>query len=111
MNLGIAATRDRSTSFFRGKYLALLDCDDITLPGRFDRQLERLESREGPDIVGGYMELFGERSGIVSPPTSHVLIRTVLLFFCPINNPTVCMRMAPFRDGRLRYSADAGGAD
>jgi glycosyltransferase involved in cell wall biosynthesis len=107
MNLGVAATRARSTPLFRGKYLALLDCDDIALPDRFDRQLERLESSGGPDIVGGYMQLFGERSGVVCPPTSHVLIRTVLLFFCPIANPTVCMRMAPFRDGRLRYSAAA----
>jgi len=105
-NLGIAATRDWSTSLFRGKYLALLDSDDIASPDRFDHQLERLESSEGPDIVGGYMQLFGERSGLVCPPTSHVLIRTVLLFFCPFNNPTVCMRMAPFNDGRLRYSAD-----
>ena len=111
INLGAATTRARSTSLFRGKYLALLDCDDIALPDRFDRQLERLESSGGPDIVGGYMRLFGERSGMVCPPTSHVLIRTVLLFFCPINNPTVCMRMAPFHDGRLRYSADAHGAE
>ena len=110
-NLGVAATRARSTPLFRGKYLALVDCDDITLPDRFDRQLERLEANAGPDIVGGYMRLFGDRSGMVCPPTSHELIRTVLQFFCPMNNPTVCMRMAPFRDGRLRYSADARVAE
>lgn len=111
MNLGVAATRARSTPLFRGKYLALLDCDDITLPDRFERQLERLESDAGPDIVGGYMRLFGDRSGVVCPPTSHELIRTLLQFFCPMNNPTVCMRMAPFRDGRIRYSEDARVAE
>jgi hypothetical protein len=108
-NLGLGVTRERSTALFRGKYLALLDCDDIALPDRFDCQLERLESAGGPDIVGGYMRLFGDREGMACPPTSHVMIRTVLLFFCPINNSTACMRMAPFHDGRLRYTADAHG--
>jgi hypothetical protein len=110
-NLGIAATRDRSLPLFRGQYLALLDADDTALPDRFDRQIERLESPGGPDVLGGCMQMFGDREGIVCPPASDALIRTALLFFSPIANPTVCMRLAPLRDGRLQYSTELGAAE
>jgi glycosyltransferase involved in cell wall biosynthesis len=110
-NLGIALTRQRSVSLLRGRYVALLDADDIAVAGRFEKQINRLEAAEGPDIVGGGVEFFGDRHGMCFFPSSDAQIRAGLLFYdCPLANPTVCMKLAPLREGRIGYSADTGGA-
>ena len=105
-NLGVVLTRRRSISLLRGRYMALLDQDDIAMPGRFERQINRLEAAGGPDILGGGVQLFGEQQGEWFFPSTDAQIRAGLLFFdCPLANPTICMKLAPFREGRISYSA------
>ena len=110
-NLGIALTRRQGVALLRGRYLALLDADDIALPGRFEAQVARLEITDGPDIIGGGVEIFGDQRGQLFFPASDAGVRAALLFHdCPLANPTVCMRIAPLREGRIGYSAAAGAA-
>ena len=113
-NLGVSVTRQRSIALLRGRHVALLDQDDIAVPGRFAHQVARLEAADGPDIVGGAIERFGDgdRLGTVTYPAGDAAIKTMLLFNSPIVNPAACMKLAPFRDGRIGYSVEAGpGAD
>lgn len=37
-NLGIAATLNRGIGLARGKYVARMDCDDISMPHRLEKQ-------------------------------------------------------------------------
>ncbi|MCE9639779.1 MAG: glycosyltransferase family 2 protein, partial [Betaproteobacteria bacterium] len=46
-NLGVVATRDRSVPLLNGRYMALLDQDDIAVAGRFEQQVARLEAADG----------------------------------------------------------------
>ncbi|MDP2231320.1 glycosyltransferase [Methylotenera sp.] len=48
-NLGIVATRNEMLAHSRGKFIAVLDCDDVALPNRFALQVKYLE--EHPDVV------------------------------------------------------------
>lgn len=105
-NLGIPLTRQNGISHLRGRYMGLLDADDIAVPGRFERQINRLEASDGPDIVGGALERFGDddRLGTVFYPFSDDRCKTMLLFNPPVINSAVCMRLAPLREGRICYS-------
>ena len=107
-NLGIGRVRQRGITLLRGQFAALLDHDDIAVAGRFERQVARLETPDGPDIVGGSIERFGnnDRPGIVRYPASDAAIKGMMLFTSPIINPTACMKLAPFRAGRIGYSPD-----
>ncbi|MDZ4141405.1 MAG: glycosyltransferase [Methylotenera sp.] len=48
-NLGIVATRNEMLARSQGKFIAVLDCDDVALPHRFAIQVRYLE--EHPDVV------------------------------------------------------------
>lgn len=109
-NLGIGATRYRSVSLLRGRYVALLDADDIAVHGRFETQVSRLEQPGGPDILGSAVECFGDDEGIHFSPLSDAEIRASLLFNASLINPSVCLKVAPLREGNIQYRADAGPA-
>ncbi len=48
-NLGIIKTRNKGLQLAKGKYIANLDADDISLPDRFDKQISYFD--KNPDTV------------------------------------------------------------
>lgn len=109
-NLGVVETRRRGVELARGRYLALLDQDDLAVAGRFAAQVARLENAGGPDIVGGAVENFGDLSGVKQYYRSDAEIRAALLFNASISNPAACLRLAPLRGGIIAYDPAAGPA-
>jgi len=109
-NLGVVETRRRGVTLLRGRYVALLDQDDIAVEGRFEAQVGRLETVGGPDIVGGAIENFGDLNGVKTFFASDSEIRSALLFNASISHPAVCMKAGPLCDGVIAYSVDAGPA-
>ena len=53
-NLKIVKTRNKGLSLARGKYIAIMDADDVSLPERFERQVRFLDAHDdvglGPAI-------------------------------------------------------------
>ncbi|MDE4761234.1 glycosyltransferase family 2 protein, partial [Klebsiella pneumoniae] len=51
INLGIIKTLNKGIDNAKGKYIARMDADDISMPNRLKRQIEVLENDESIDIV------------------------------------------------------------
>ena len=60
VNLGGTAALRTCVSAARGRYLAVLESDDVALPGRFARQADWLDAHPECDAVFGGVQLIGE---------------------------------------------------
>ena len=105
-NIGLAKSLNRGISIARGKYIARMDADDISLPRRLIKQLDFLESNPEIDVVGSNYTRIDTHSNVLTTtdkPTSPALIWWNLYFGNPIAHPTVMMRRSLFLDGKIRY--------
>lgn len=99
-NRGECYTRNRALESARGKYVAVLDADDVALPDRLGHQVEVLD--KAPDIllVGSVSELIdneGKVNGILRVPTDPLEIRWRLLFGNCIIHSTTMFRLEDAR--------------
>lgn len=103
-NLGLAASLNRGIDLARGAYIARMDFDDVSLPGRLAAQAAFLEARPHVSACGSWVELIGERAGHVwRYPTEPDAIRCRLLFESPLAHPSVMIRKAHLDETGLRY--------
>ena len=58
--------------------------------------------------LSGAVEFFGDAAGTLTYPASDAEIKANLLFNASLANPTVCMKLAPLREGRIAYDAQPG---
>jgi len=83
-NLGIAAATNRGLAAARGEYVALQDHDDISLPHRFQKELDFLRSHPDIALVGSAATLIDESGyayGEFPLPCGEIDIKWRLLFF------------------------------
>ncbi|MDR1678849.1 MAG: glycosyltransferase, partial [Prevotellaceae bacterium] len=86
----------------KGKYIARMDGDDISMPNRFELQVSFLD--ENPDIavVGGAMDIInerGERTSHRKYATTPFKARMFALMRSPLAHPTVMMHHRIIDDG------------
>ncbi|NOJ47687.1 glycosyltransferase family 2 protein [Bradyrhizobium archetypum] len=60
-NAGIVAALNAGLQVARGKYIARMDADDISVPNRFEKQVEYLELHPACVLVGGLAQGFDEQ--------------------------------------------------
>lgn len=97
-NLGIIKTRNKGLQLAKGKYIANMDADDISLPTRLEKQIAFLEKH--PDVVilasklvlinqfNDEIGIWPEDDGVV---TNEGISKTLPIINC-IGQPTVMMR-------------------
>jgi len=86
LNVGILASR--------GKYIARMDGDDISLPNRLELQIEAIE-KEKIDFVGGWAHVIDEEGGILgrmTPPTDAQTIRRMMMVHNPFIHSSVTFK-------------------
>lgn len=82
-NVGIACTLNRGLALARGKYVALLDHDDVCVRGRFGAQIAVLENESDVVLVStGYdiIDSCGRWIGRMMPPPAPEVIAYLLNF-------------------------------
>ena len=94
-NRGLIHALNRGCRLARGEYIARMDHDDISLPHRFERQVDYLAAHPETGILGTWATLIdshGTPVGALRYPASGSLVNWSLLFRNCVAHPSVMMR-------------------
>jgi glycosyltransferase involved in cell wall biosynthesis len=94
-------------NYVRGKYVARMDSDDISLPDRIEKQVAFLNKYSNVGIIGGQIEYInpdGTHRNQIHLPKSYAGILWAMAHYNPIANPTFMMRAELFR--KFRYNTE-----
>lgn len=113
-NRGISYSTNRAISSSRGKYIALLDDDDIAVCNRIRLQVDFMEQNEDVDILGGASAEIDSDGQIIKfcniPRFNPRYIKAVLLFNCmDFYNGTAMIRKKFIEEHNLQYSENCYG--
>ena len=94
-NQGLIAALNKGLELARGKFIARMDHDDVSLPERLAIQLDFLKDHPAVGVLGSgarFMDSSGITSDAVQFPIQHNVLRWCLCFLSPIVHPSVMMR-------------------
>jgi glycosyltransferase involved in cell wall biosynthesis len=97
------ATMNKGIEEARGKYIALIDHDDLMMPDRLQIQFDYMEANTDIAACGAYMQAFGNGSYTMTVPAKHDDIFQYMLFTDPIFNPTGFIRKDILIEHNIRY--------
>ena len=89
--IGISASLNIGLEAARGEYIARMDADDISLPRRFERQVEFLESNTDIDVLGIKPVNIGSK-GQWNIETDPSVLKADCLFYTPFVHSTIMMK-------------------
>lgn len=107
-NVGFLKSRNKALKIARGKYIAILDGDDISLPNRFKIQFNYLENNLHIFLVGSsgiFIDENGTEIGRFRKYDDYELLAWRLPKSCGILSPSVM-----FRNHGIFYDVNFGGA-
>lgn len=114
-NMGIAYSRNRGLEAARGKYIALMDDDDIAPLNRFEIETCFLDEHKEIDVVGGGALWINENGKVISYLNQIICnpkrIRAELIFRDVIENGTAMIRTEFIRKNNLKYKDDYLGME
>jgi glycosyltransferase involved in cell wall biosynthesis len=101
VNLGIAKTRNKCIQQAKGKYIAVLDNDDIALPNRLEKQVEFLETNSNYGLCGSFYDIINSTGDIIIKmklPVTDIAVKTYLLFGNCFLNSSVMIQSKLLKD-------------
>jgi glycosyltransferase involved in cell wall biosynthesis len=103
---GLGAARNAACSFARGRYIALMDADDIALPERLQLQVGFMERHPEVGLLGAFVQWInaaGRDLFVCRFPTDDKQLRETLSIRCCFWQPTVLLLKEAFvRSGGYR---------
>ncbi|MGA8223701.1 MAG: glycosyltransferase [Candidatus Acidiferrales bacterium] len=91
--------RNAACSFAQGRYIAVMDADDISVPDRLMWQVEFMEKHPEISVLGGAVDWIDADGRVLvtwDNPVDDQEIRSALVERCPLWHPTVLMRRETF---------------
>jgi glycosyltransferase involved in cell wall biosynthesis len=96
-NTGVGSIRNQGLDLAAGDYLAYMDADDISLPGRLAAQVAYLDTHPEVSVCGTWVRLIGGYAGTEwRLATDWDTIRCTMLFYGAFANPTAMLRRNDF---------------
>ncbi len=106
INLKLIKTLNKGIEICRGKYIARMDADDISLPTRIEKQVRFLEQNDDYSIVSTMFYTFkagSHRKNLYKNPTEYRDLQACLLFKSAICHPASMIRKTLFTEKGLRF--------
>lgn len=117
-NRGLTISLKRGMERARGRYVARIDANDISVPGRLTRQVEFLDAHPAVGVLSGDMlsmdvdgTLREDEPSMYSTPASHDYLCWLLLWNNPIAHITVMMRKSVLDEHGITYDPDFNRAE
>ena len=105
-NLGIPQSYNRLLDMAEGKYIAVMNHDDIAQKNRLVTQYKYMEAHPEVGVLGSAYKKFGEinRFKVIKNPEKHDDICALLLFKSPVHHPTMMFRRSLIEEHKIRYN-------
>jgi glycosyltransferase involved in cell wall biosynthesis len=105
-NLGLVTTLNKGIELARGEFIARMDCDDVSLPERLEKQVRFMDSRLDVGVCGTWLRKIGSAHDVVSYPVEDKDIRWFLTINSMFAHPSVMLRHDLLTNHNLRYDAN-----
>lgn len=106
-NLGVTRTLNKGLRLAKGKYIARMDADDISLPDRLQKQVEFMAKNPQVAVCGTWVQIVDDktlRHEIWKSPGDFESVKSLALFYSPVYHPTVLIRNEALKKYNLSYS-------
>lgn len=115
-NLGGPTTRNIGFNLACGEYVAFLDCDDISVPDRLEKQVSFMNAYPEVGICGGFIHIMNQHGnlledGLCKCPPEHETIARFLAIECTLYNSTLMTRRNVVIDNALYHDPTYTAAD
>ena len=103
-NLGLIKTLNKGLGLAKGKYIARMDCDDVSLPKRLSVQVNFMEKYPEIGVCGSWVKVIGLKNEFINKyPQDNEEMRAFLLFNTPLAHPAVIIRKEVLSKYQLEY--------
>jgi glycosyltransferase involved in cell wall biosynthesis len=107
-NIGLTKSLNKGIKVARGKYIARMDADDISLPMRFEKQIEVMENNPNIIVCGSKIKVFGykSRTYYLPIPEKSDDIKDLLIRRNCISHSTVIIRKEILIKNNILYNEE-----
>lgn len=102
-NVGLSNVLNVGIEMARGKYIARMDSDDISLPQRLQVQVDYLDKHPDVDLVSVGMRLFGAKEGTWIREINPEKVKIEAMFHSPVLHASSVWRKDAFEKQGLRF--------
>lgn len=110
-NIGLAASLNKGISKAKGDFIARMDADDISLPLRFETQVDFLEKNPDVGVCGTFARRFDEYGKLgrkIMLRKKDADLKKAMRFFCPFVHPTVMIRKELLQHNKYNIRSRTG---
>lgn len=104
-NMGISASRNKLIDLASGKYLATMDHDDISMPERFKKEADYLDTHLQTGVVSSWYQRMGKNK-IVKFPSDNSDISMYLTDDSYISHSASMIRKSVLDENNIRYESE-----
>jgi len=94
-NLKLIETLNMAIRIAKGKYIARMDADDISLSNRLQKQFDYMENNSEIGISGGTMQIIDTKGKVIGKRKYHLNdehIRKNIFLYSPFSHPLIIIR-------------------